>query len=221
MKIEVPTNINDITLEQFQKFSKINNEDQDEEFLLHKTIEIFCGVDIALVSKFPLKDVKDIVEDVLAVLDQKAPFTDRFELGGIEYGFIPDLTAMSLGEYIDLEDGLKSTDEFHKAASVMYRPVKKSFKELYSIDGYDASIDRQSLMKGAPVGIISAAVVFFYSIVNELLVGSQSYSRKELTKAGTTLEKVNLPQNMDGSQAYTHFVEVIRQNINQLLSSTT
>lgn len=221
MKIQVPTDINDITLEQFQRFSKINTEDQDEEFLLHKTIEIFCGVDIALVSKFPIKDVKDIVEDVMAVLDQKAPFTDRFELDGVEYGFIPDLPAMSLGEYIDLEDGLKSTDEFHKAASVMYRPIKKSFNELYSIDGYDASVDRQRLMKGAPVGIISAAVVFFYSIVNELLVASQSYSQKELMKAKTTLEKDNSVLNMAGSVAYTHFVEVIRQNINQLQSSTT
>jgi len=216
MKIQVPTEINDITLEQFQKFSKINTEDQDEEFLLHKTIEIFCGVDIALVSKFPLKDVKEIVEEVMAVLDQKAPFTDRFELDGVEYGFIPDLSAMSLGEYIDLEDGLKDTAEFHKAASVMYRPVVKSFRELYSIDGYDASVDRQIIMKRAPVGIISASVVFFYNIVKELLKGSQSYSKKELTKAQTTLERVNLPQSMVGSPAYTHFLEVIRQNIDLL-----
>jgi len=218
MKILVPTDINDITLEQFQKFSKINTEDQDEEFLLHKTIEIFCDVDIALVSKFPLKDVKEIVEEITAVLDQKAPFTDRFELNGIQYGFIPDLSAMSLGEYIDLEDGLKDTKEFHKAASVMYRPIVKSFKELYSIEGYDASLDRQRLMKTAPIGIISAAVVFFYSIVKELLKGSQSYSNQQLTEAQTILEKDSSLQNMAGFPAYTHYVGVIAQNINQLRS---
>tara|TARA_R110002051_G_scaffold55767_1_gene103563 strand:- start:211 stop:867 length:657 start_codon:yes stop_codon:yes gene_type:complete len=218
MKILVPTDINDITLEQFQKFSKINTKEQEEEFLLHKTIEIFCDVDIAMVSKFPLKDVREIVEEITAVLDQKAPFTDRFELEGVEYGFIPDLSAMSLGEYIDLEDGLKDTKEFHKAASVMYRPVKKSFKELYSIDGYDASISRQQLMKTAPVGVISAAVVFFYSIVNELLAASQSYSKKEMKKAQTILERDSSLPSMDGSVAYTHFVEVIRQNMDLLQS---
>ena len=216
MKILVPTDINDITLEQFQKFSKINTENQEEEFLLHKTIEIFCDVDIALVSKFPLKDVKEIVEEITAVLDQKAPFTDRFELEGVQYGFIPDLSAMSLGEYIDLEDGLKDTKEFHKAASVMYRPIVKSFKELYSIDGYDASLDRQQLMKSAPIGIISAAVVFFYSIVKELLKDSQSYSNRQLRKAQTILEKDSSLQNMAGSPAYTHYVGVIAQNIEQL-----
>ena len=46
MNISVPTKINDITLEEFQRFDKINIENQDSDFLLHKTIEIFCGVDI-------------------------------------------------------------------------------------------------------------------------------------------------------------------------------
>ena len=212
MKVSVPTHINDITLLQFQKYSKINTEDQDEEFLIHKTIEIFCNVDIRVVSQFPIKDAKEIVEDIHTVLDQTVKFTDRFTLEGVEYGFIPDLSAMSLGEYIDLEDGLKDTKEFHKAAAVMYRPVVKSFKELYTIDGYDASLDRQALMLDAPIGIISSAVVFFYSIVNELLEGSQNYSKSLLEIAKTTLEKDSSVQNMAGLPAYTHLAEVMLQN---------
>ena len=212
MKVSAPTHINDITLLQFQKYSKINTEDQDEEFLIHKTIEIFCNVDIRVVSQFPIKDAKEIVEDIHTVLDQTVKFTDRFTLEGVEYGFIPDLSAMSLGEYIDLEDGLKDTKEFHKAAAVMFRPVVKSFKELYTIDGYDASLERQALMLEAPIGIISSAVVFFYSIVNELLEGSQNYSKSLLEIAKTTLEKDSSVQNMDGLPAYTHLAEVMLQN---------
>lgn len=212
MKVNVPTHINDITLTQFQRYSKINTDDQDEEFLMHKTIEIFCDVDIKVVSQFPVKDAKDIVEDIHAVLDQTVKFTDRFTMDGIEYGFIPDLSAMSLGEYIDLEDGLKDTKEFHKAAAVMFRPVIKSFKELYTIDGYDASLERQALMLEAPIGIISSAVVFFYSIVNELLEGSQNYSKNLLEIAKTILEKDSSVRNMDGLPAYTHLAEVMLQN---------
>ena len=212
MKVNVPTHINDITLLQFQRYSKINTDDQDEEFLMHKTIEIFCDVYIKIVSQFPLKDAKDIVEDIHAVLDQTVKFTDRFTMDGIEYGFIPDLSAMSLGEYIDLEDGLKDTKEFHKAAAVMFRPVIKSFKELYTIDGYDASLERQALMLEAPIGIISSAVVFFYSIVNELLEGSQNYSKSLLEIAKTTLEKDSSVRSMDGLAAYTHLAGVMLQN---------
>ena len=212
MKVNVPTHINDITLLQFQKYSKINTDDQDEEFLMHKTIEIFCDVDIKVVSQFPIKDAKEIVEDIHTVLDQTVKFTDRFTIDGIEYGFIPDLSAMSLGEYIDLEDGLKDTKEFHKAAAVMFRPVIKSFKELYTIDGYDASLERQALMLEAPIGIISSAVVFFYSIVNELLEGSQNYSKSLLEIAKTTLEKDSSVRSMDGLAAYTHLAGVMLQN---------
>jgi len=221
MKIQVPTSINDITLEQFQKYSLVNIEGADKEFLVHKTIEIFCGVDIKTVSKFPIKDATEIVTDIHAVLDQNVPFTDRFEMNGIEYGFIPDLAAMSLGEYIDLEEGLKDTKEFHKAASVMYRPITKSYKELYSIEGYDASIERQRLMRSAPVGIISSAVVFFYNIANELLQASQSYSLQMEETAKTILGKDNSQQNTDGSAAYMHYLEVMRQNMAQLQNLIT
>jgi spore coat polysaccharide biosynthesis predicted glycosyltransferase SpsG len=216
MDILVPTNINDITLEQYQRFALINTEDQDQEFFIHKTIEIFCNVDLKTINKFPIKDAREISEDILAVLNQNVPFTDRFELDGVKYGFIPDLQQMSLGEFIDLEDSLKSAKDFHKATSVMFRPIKKEFKNLYSIEPYEASRDMQELMKKAPIGIISASIVFFYTIVNELLMVSKVFSETELREAMTIVEKVNSQRNTVGLTQYTHYVEVLRQNMEKL-----
>ena len=179
MKIQVPTHINDITLEQYQRFALINTEEQDKEFFMFKTIEIFCGVDIALVSKMRLSDAESISNEVLEVLQQNVPFTNKFELDGVKYGFIPDLQAISLGEFIDLEEGLSKDKDFHKAASVMFRPIVKEFGELYTIDGYEASTEMHHVMKQAPVGVISAAIVFFYNIANELLKASQDFSSQE------------------------------------------
>jgi len=76
MKIQVPTEINDITLEQYQKFALINTEEQDKEFFMFKTIEICCGVDISIVSKMRLKDAESISNEVLEVLQQNIPFTN-------------------------------------------------------------------------------------------------------------------------------------------------
>lgn len=216
MNILVPTSINDITLEQYQRFALINTEDQDQEFFIHKTIEIFCGVDLKTINKFPIKDARAISEEILAVLNQNVPFTDRFELDGVKYGFIPDLQQMSLGEFIDLEDALKSSKDFHKAASVMFRPIKKEYSKLYAIEPYEASTRMHEIMKGAPVGIISASIVFFYTIVNELLMASKDFSETELAKAMTIVEKVNLQRNTVGLIRYTHYVEVLRQNMERL-----
>ena len=215
MKIQVPTHINDITLEQYQRFALINTEEQDKEFFMFKTIEIFCGVDIALVSKMRLKDAESISNEVLEVLQQNVPFTNKFELEGVKYGFIPDLQAISLGEFIDLEEGLSKDKDFHKAASVMFRPIVKEFGELYTIDGYEASTEMHHVMKQAPVGVIRAAIVFFYNIAKELLKASQDFSSQEKEEAMTILEKLNSQRNTGGLTLSTLYAEAMLQSINK------
>lgn len=215
MKIQVPTHINDITLEQYQRFALINTEEQDKEFFMFKTIEIFCGVDIALVSKMRLSDAESISNEVLAVLQQNVPFTNKFELDGVKYGFIPDLQAISLGEFIDLEEGLSKDKDFHKAASVMFRPIVKEFGELYTIEGYEANTEMHHVMKQAPVGVISAAIVFFYNIAKELLKASQDFSSQEKEEAMTILEKLNSQRNTGGLTLSTLYAEAMLQSINK------
>ena len=49
MKIEinVPDNLNEITLGQYQRFEKLNTkENQDSVFLLQKMVEIFCELNL-------------------------------------------------------------------------------------------------------------------------------------------------------------------------------
>ena len=215
MKISVPTHINDITLEQYQRFAKINTEEQDKEFFMFKTIEIFCGVDIAKVSKMRLKDAESISNEVIEVLNGNIPFTNRFELEGVKYGFIPDLQAISLGEFIDLEEGLADSKSFHKAAAVMFRPVVKEFGELYTIDGYEASTDMHHLMKSAPLGVISAAIVFFYNIVKELQTDLKDYSQEKAQETTTIVENLSLQRNTDGLTLSMLYAEAMQQSLNQ------
>ena len=215
MKIQVPTEINDITLEQYQKFALINTEEQDKEFFMFKTIEIFCGVDISLVSKMRLKDAESISNEVLEVLNTNIPFTNKFELEGVKYGFIPDLQQISLGEFIDLEEGLADSKSFHKATAVMFRPIMKEAGELYTIDGYEASTEMHHIMKKAPLGIVSAAIVFFYNIVKELQTDLKAYSQEKQAEMMTTLENLNSQENTDGLTLSTLYAEAMLQSINK------
>ena len=62
VEIEVPTSLEDITLEQYQKFDKVNTEDnKDSTFLLHKTVEIFCGLDLKDTLKIKYSSVSEII----------------------------------------------------------------------------------------------------------------------------------------------------------------
>ena len=207
MEIKVPTNINDIPLSEYQRYAKVNIEDADKEFLLHKTIEIFCEMDIRDVAKLPIRTATDLLEEINSVLEQDAPHTRRMVLEGREYGFIPDLAAMTLGEYVDLEDGIKDVSQFHKAIAVLYRPIVKQHKDLYTIEPYSASPQAHELMKSAPFGEVSAALVFFYRIAKELSQASPRYLKTMEEKNKTTLEEVNSTLSTDGLTASMHLLK--------------
>lgn len=215
MKIQVPTDLNDITLAQYQKYMEANVEGAEEDFLIFKTIEIFCDVDMATVSQFPLEDAQDIAIEINQVLDQTKPLQRQFTVDGVEYGLIPDFEALTIGEYIDLENGLAEVKNFHKAASVLYRPVVKKFRDLYTIEPYTGyKVESRQF----PMGAISAAIVFFYNIGNELLRVSPRYLGKVQEKTLTTLVKANSQKNTDGLTASTIFAEVGQQIIKEQLS---
>jgi len=216
MKLQIPTLINDITVSEYLKFIEVNKEDADEEFLIHKTISIFCGIGMKEVLTIDAQEAQDIALEIYAVLNQKADFVDRFELNGVKYGFIPNLEDLSLGEYIDLETYLKDQKNLHKVAAVMYRPIVKQYKELYDIEGYNSDLKAQEVMKQAPIGIISQAVVFFYNIANELLADSPHYLEKEAKEVRETIQQeVNLLKSTDGLTQSTYLAKVMLETLSK------
>lgn len=216
MKLQIPTNINDITVGEYLKFIEVNKEDADEEFLIHKTISIFCDIPMKDVLTIDAKQAQDIALEIYAVLNQKAEFVDKFELNGIQYGFIPNLEDLSLGEYIDLETYLKDQKNLHKVAAVMYRPITKQYSDLYDIENYSASLKSQNDMKDAPIGIISQAVVFFYNIVNELLRDFPHYLENQAKEVQETIQQeVNSQLSTDGLTQSTYLAKVMSETLNK------
>ena len=64
MKLQIPTNINDITVGEYLKFIEVNKEDADEEFLIHKTISIFCDIPMKDVLNIDAKEAQDIALEI-------------------------------------------------------------------------------------------------------------------------------------------------------------
>ena len=141
MKIEitVPTSLNEITLEQYQKFLKIAEENPEGNFLNAKMIEIFCGIPLSDSYKLKMSSVSAIIDILNEMLSVTPNHVEKFTLNGVQYGFIPDLDEMSLGEYIDLDNNIISWAEMHKAMNVLYRPIKIKKGDKYSIEDYDVS----------------------------------------------------------------------------------
>lgn len=215
MTIVVPEHLNDLTLEQFMKFDLANKGD-DEEFILHKIISIFCNISMKDSYNIKLDYAEDIANDISDVLSNEGKFQKTFEYNNKTWGFIPNLEDISLGEFIDLDNYLKDTQTLNKAMAVLYRPVTKQYKELYSIEPYEGASKYAQELKGMPLGVATAASVFFYRLGNELVKHSGLYSmklRKVMSQSQTTQQKDSSQGNMDGLQSYMNLVEVMLQSL--------
>lgn len=175
LQITIPTSLNEITLAKYQKFLQIAKENPEGDFLQHKMVEIFCGIDLKNAAKISYKDVNEITNNLSNLFTQKYELKRTFKLGDTEFGFIPNLDDITFGEYSDLDKYITDWDMMHNAMAVLYRPITKKLKDKYQIEEYNGSYTYAEAMKFAPVDVVLGAVVFFYNLGNELLKSTVAY----------------------------------------------
>ena len=173
VSINIPTSLNDITLNQYQQWLKIADKKEIDNFLQQKLIEIFCNIPLKTVTAIKATDADVVVNDILKLFKKESPFKDRFTLNGVEYGFIPDLNNMSLGEYVDLDNLLSEWEQMHIAMNVLFRPITFKKKNKYLIKEYEAK--ENANMKEMPLDVVFGAMTFFLTLNEELRKSILSY----------------------------------------------
>ena len=203
MKLEltIPTKLNEITLAKYQAFLTVANSNDDPEFVQQKMIQIFCGIDLKNVAQIRNKDVNEISESLSKMFQTDHEFTPTFKMGGVEFGFIPNLDEITNGEYIDLTKYISDWKNMHKAMAVMYRPITKRLgKDKYDIQPYEGTITYSEVMKYAPLDAVLGSIVFFYNLANALLRSTLNYLENN-QEVQNILQAHNLEQNGDGITA--------------------
>lgn len=201
MKIEltIPTTLNDIKLAQYQKFLSIAKDNEESEFLQQKMVQLFCGIDLKDVASIRYKDVAEITANINNLFTKENHFIQRFKMGGVEFGFIPNLDEMSTGEYMDLDTYIIDWDTMHNAMAVLYRPITNKLGNKYQIEEYKGSVTYADVMRHAPLDVVLGAMVFFYNLGNDLLKSTVNYLEKN-QEVQDILNKHNLGNVGDGIQ---------------------
>jgi hypothetical protein len=197
MKVDIyiPEKLSDITLEQYQKFAKLNTEEnQNTNFLLHKMVEIFCRLDLKDIARIKYQYVNSIVSDLNNIFNTKTELIQTFKLKGVEYGFIPKLDDITLGEYIDLDNNISDWETMHKAMAVLYRPITLQKGDRYQIEEYTAKEDTEKF-KDMPLDVVMGSLVFFWSLSSELLQTTLKYLAKEMEGNLTTQQRQALEES--------------------------
>ena len=200
--INVPNSLKEITLEQYQRFEKINTkENQETNFLLHKTVEIFCDLDLKDIATIRVRSIKKVLDKINKVFSGKADFIPRFRLKGIDYGFIPKLDDLTLGEYIDLDENFSNWEKMHNAMAVLYRPITFIRNDKYLIEEYKG-LDKAIDMKAMPLDVVLGAMVFFYRLSDELLATTLSFLKREAPTQINTTVLADLEKSGDGCSLF-------------------
>lgn len=211
MKIEViiPSELSEITLDQYQRYIKIQDKETDEKFLQSKMLEIFCGIKLTDTMKMKMSDVNAITEILSEMFNSKPKLVQRFKMKGVEYGFIPNLDEISLGEYIDLDTFLGDWENMHRAMAVLYRPVKDKYGERYNIVDYQAGDGE--VMKDMPMDAVISSVLFFYHLGIDLSQAMMNYL--EDSQETRLVQYLSSDKSGVGISQYTHSLKAILHDL--------
>ena len=212
MKIEinVPTSLSEVTLGQYQKFLKIAEDNPEGNFLNAKMIEIFCGIPLSDSYKLKMSSVAAIIDILNELLSQTPKRVEQFTMNGVQYGFIPDLDEMSLGEYVDLDGSASDWNNMHIAMNVLYRKIKIKKSGKYNIVDYN--VENPEKMKDMPLDAAIGSLFFFYNLGMELSKHTILYSNN-LEEMEVYQEQLISQTNGDGISQFMDSLTEILQDL--------
>jgi len=190
MRVVIPTDLKEIKLSQYLRYLKVLKDNQDDEtFVCIQMVAIFCNISVADVMKIPVNDFAEIVENLAKVLDQKPQRVKTFKMDGVNYGFIPNLDKITIGEHATIDSLLGSDENLALLMSVLYRPITKKVSEFYQIEAYDGDESKAELFKDVTMDVVTGAILFFWNLSKELLSNILSHLESKSMREGKSLEE--------------------------------
>lgn len=208
-KIKIPTRLSEITLRNYREVERIHKSKMDDTDKVINTVSCLCNLSTSDTKSIQWDEVIGIYNRLIGVMNQEAFFTNRFKINGVEYGFIPNLDKMSIGEYSDIDTFMSQDDNELKIMSVLYRPITVISNGLYEIEDYTGDENYDTMMD-APMNAVESGKVFFYSLGSELLEAIPHYLDKALNNRQISEQdlarQTRSQRGGDGTLAYLHLL---------------
>lgn len=166
-------------------------------------LAIFCGIDKDEQQLFPKAELDEIKNLIGSIFLINPPLQRFVNVGGVKYGFHPNLENMSLGEFVDVEQYMtEPIKNAQKWMGVLYRPVIKEQFGRHDIEKYNPDKHDGAAFENITMDVVQGALLFFY----RLEIGLQVSLTKSLQQQARQ-ERYLMPENPsqsvgDGMQSY-------------------
>jgi hypothetical protein len=178
IEIIVPTKWSAVTLRQYLQLKRDLEVYKDNEpAVVAALFYHLCGMNAEYVHKLDVETYTKIQNDLTTFFnDTNLPLQKRIKIGGVEYGFEPNLSNMAYGAYVDLGkyETLQIDEKWPEIMSILYRPITKKIGESYQIKGYDAVIDGEKFLD-IPMDVHFGAISFFFRLLKDYQKGILKY----------------------------------------------
>ena len=170
---------NDVTVENYARLVKYNELSGSQKSL--HTLGLFTDIPKHIIKQIDVVTLGSMLSIINNLQrEDTSIYRHVFKHEGVEYGLIPDLSAITLGEYADLETFISRgvMDNLCDIAAVLFRPIANKDGDAYSIEPYSlsSSKDRAIKFKTLSASQVQSALVFFWNLGSALLATLGLYS---------------------------------------------
>jgi len=204
-EINIPENLNEITLGQYQELLRLE-EPTDGDI-----VRILLDIDLKGLGTIKDSDVDKYSDRLTKLFDNKPSHSLKFNLQGVTFGFLPNIDEITYGENKDVTSYLNDWQTMHKAMSVLYRPITNKIGNKYLLEPYGGTHKHSELMKQMPLGVVFGAMVFFWTLTNDLLKAIPNYLQKEAER-----EQMNGQISVENGEAIKRYTHLLRETLEDL-----
>lgn len=186
IKVSIPADYASITVKQYLDFHAAKNDIERLSSISNLTKE--------QAEQIPFQHLPTLLgafEDTLA--NESAKFFETITIKDKDFGFIPDLYAISMGEYADISTWASDVNaNIVKIMGTLYRPIDKRVGKKYTIVPHSKQNRElvEEYVEQMTLEQFNGAMLFFSTLLTELNNTSLDYLETEVKKLTKEMQEL-------------------------------
>ena len=186
IKVSIPADYSSISVKQYLDYHAAKND-------IERLVSI-SNLSKEQAEQIPFQHLPTLLAAFEGtLLNESAKFFETITIKDKDFGFIPDLYSISMGEYADISTWASDVNaNIVKIMGTLYRPIDKRVGTKYTIIPHSKANRElvQSYVEQMTLEQFNGAMLFFSTLLNELSSTSLDYLEKEVSKLTTELEQL-------------------------------